>query len=178
VFGIWRSDGQAPSPLAETEGAWVMWPPHSSEVPERLNSGTRSCGIGGLRYMERFSFSVFRFLVVAGVPLRCSVAGFPFFFPESCWLLFSSLATYGAFWDGLLSFQASCGAPQTGPMTAVQVGKGRFKVMTLPADHLSRQAVAGDCAEFTCLIPPNTGPNDSRASRVIWPSATRGSLCL
>ena len=52
-----------------------------------------------------------------------------------------------------------CGAPrQTNDSSSG--GKG-FKVMTtfLPITLFTR-AVAGDCAEVTALIPPNTGPHD------------------
>jgi len=75
-------------------------------------------------------------------------------------VLFSSLRRTGLL--GLALVLVSCGAPQQAN-DASSGGKG-FKVMTtfLPIT-LFTKAVAGDCAEVTALIPPNTGPHDFQA---------------
>ena len=72
-------------------------------------------------------------------------------------LLFACLQRTGLL--GLALVLVACGAPRQANDSGSD-GKG-FKVMTtfLPITLFTR-AVAGDCAEVTALIPPNTGPHD------------------
>jgi zinc/manganese transport system substrate-binding protein len=72
-------------------------------------------------------------------------------------LLFACLQRTGLL--ALALVLVGCGAPRQANDSS-SGGKG-FKVMTtfLPITLFTR-AVAGDCAEVTALIPPNTGPHD------------------
>ena len=72
-------------------------------------------------------------------------------------LLFACLQRTGLL--GLALVLVACGAPRQANDSGSD-GKG-FKVMTtfLPITLFTR-AVAGDCADVTALIPPNTGPHD------------------
>ena len=72
-------------------------------------------------------------------------------------LLFACLQRTGLL--ALALVLVACGAPRQANDSGSD-GKG-FKVMTtfLPITLFTR-AVAGDCADVTALIPPNTGPHD------------------
>ena len=61
----------------------------------------------------------------------------------------------------ILTFLASCGNPQK----ASRDDQSKLNVVTtfLPIT-LFTEAVAGDCAEVTALIPPNLGPHDFQAT--------------
>ena len=63
----------------------------------------------------------------------------------------------------LLVGLVACGAPDASNKDASQ-GKGLKVVSTFLPITLFTEAVAGDCAEVTSLIPPNLGPHDFQAT--------------
>ena len=63
----------------------------------------------------------------------------------------------------LLVGLVACGAPDASNKDASQ-GKGVKVVSTFLPITLFTEAVAGDCAEVTSLIPPNLGPHDFQAT--------------
>ena len=57
----------------------------------------------------------------------------------------------------------ACGAPKSDDSTA-SADKGLKVVTTFLPITLFTEAVAGDCATVTALIPPNLGPHDFQAT--------------
>ena len=63
----------------------------------------------------------------------------------------------------LLVGLVACGAPNASDNNASQ-SKGIKVVSTFLPITLFTEAVAGECAEVTSLIPPNLGPHDFQAT--------------
>jgi len=61
---------------------------------------------------------------------------------------------------GLALVLVACGAPKQQANDSSSSGKGFKVVSTFLPITLFTRAVAGDCAEVTALIPPNTGPHE------------------
>jgi zinc transport system substrate-binding protein len=73
-------------------------------------------------------------------------------------LLFSCLRRTGLL--GLALVLVACGAPKQQANDSSSSGKGFKVVSTFLPITLFTRAVAGNCAEVTALIPPNTGPHE------------------